>query len=236
MRDDFRAHLRHVRHRAAPSSRTSSNGLQGALAPRSCAGRSFPISPRICTNRHGRHFMFWETLRSDIRHTLRLAVKTPVFTDADRPRARARHRRHHRDLRRRQRRAAAVAALSRRRAAGEHLELQHQGEPAAQSALAGQLPRLPEDEHDARRARGLLHLRHAGADADRRRHRGHLLAVRDAEHVQHARPLRRARPRVRARRRQRRDRAERRLLAPPLRRRSEHRRQDADAERRSRSR
>ncbi|HJU44605.1 MAG TPA: ABC transporter permease [Vicinamibacterales bacterium] len=28
----------------------------------------------------GRHFMFWETLRTDIRHTLRLAVKTPVFT------------------------------------------------------------------------------------------------------------------------------------------------------------
>jgi putative ABC transport system permease protein len=28
----------------------------------------------------GRHFMFWDTLRGDIRHTLRLAVKTPVFT------------------------------------------------------------------------------------------------------------------------------------------------------------
>ena len=28
----------------------------------------------------GRHFMFWDTLRADIRHTLRLAVKTPVFT------------------------------------------------------------------------------------------------------------------------------------------------------------
>ena len=35
------------------------------------------------------------------------------------------------------------------------------------------------------------------------RHRDHLLAVRDPEHVQHARPLRRARPRVRARRRER---------------------------------
>ena len=28
----------------------------------------------------GRHFMFWDTLRADIRHTLRLAIKTPVFT------------------------------------------------------------------------------------------------------------------------------------------------------------
>jgi predicted permease len=28
----------------------------------------------------GRHFMFWDTLRADIRHTLRLAVKTPVFS------------------------------------------------------------------------------------------------------------------------------------------------------------
>ena len=24
--------------------------------------------------------MFWDTLRADIRHTLRLAIKTPVFT------------------------------------------------------------------------------------------------------------------------------------------------------------
>jgi predicted permease len=28
----------------------------------------------------GRHFMFVDTLRADIRHTLRLAIKTPVFT------------------------------------------------------------------------------------------------------------------------------------------------------------
>jgi putative ABC transport system permease protein len=28
----------------------------------------------------GRHHMFFETLRADVRHTLRLAVKTPVFT------------------------------------------------------------------------------------------------------------------------------------------------------------
>jgi predicted permease len=28
----------------------------------------------------GRHFMFWETLRSDLRHTVRLAIKTPVFS------------------------------------------------------------------------------------------------------------------------------------------------------------
>jgi predicted permease len=29
---------------------------------------------------NGSHFMFWETLRSDLRHTIRLAVKTPVFS------------------------------------------------------------------------------------------------------------------------------------------------------------
>ena len=29
---------------------------------------------------NGSHFMFFETLRSDIRHTLRLAIKTPLFT------------------------------------------------------------------------------------------------------------------------------------------------------------
>lgn len=28
----------------------------------------------------GRHFMFWDTFRADIRHTLRLAIKTPVFS------------------------------------------------------------------------------------------------------------------------------------------------------------
>jgi len=28
----------------------------------------------------GSHFMFWETLRADLRHTIRLAIKTPVFT------------------------------------------------------------------------------------------------------------------------------------------------------------
>jgi predicted permease len=28
----------------------------------------------------GRHFMLWDTLRADIRHTLRLAIKTPVFS------------------------------------------------------------------------------------------------------------------------------------------------------------
>ena len=57
--------------------------------------------------------MFWDTLRADIRHTLRLAIKTPVFTTLTVLALGARHRRHHRDLRRRQRRAAARAALSR---------------------------------------------------------------------------------------------------------------------------
>ena len=112
--------------------------------------------------------MFFDTLRADIRHTLPSRDQDAGVHRADDPGARARHRRHHRDLRGRQRRAPATAALSRRCAARQRLELQHHREPAAQSAVAGQLPRLPEDEHDARRAGGLLHLRDAGAAADRR--------------------------------------------------------------------
>lgn len=41
---------------------------------------SFPgFTPHLYEST-GRHFMFWDTLRTDIRHTRRLAVKTPVFT------------------------------------------------------------------------------------------------------------------------------------------------------------
>ena len=85
---------------------------------------------------------------------------------ADGARARARHRRHHRHLRRHQRRSAARAAIPRRRAARERLESEHGPEPAAQDDLAGELSRLPEDEHDARWPRGLFHDRHADAAAD----------------------------------------------------------------------
>ena len=40
----------------------------------------FPHSTAHLYEPDGRHFMFWDTLRADIRHTLRLAIKTPVFT------------------------------------------------------------------------------------------------------------------------------------------------------------
>ena len=59
--------------------------------------------------------MFWDTLRADIRHTLRLAIKTPVFTTLTILALALGIGATTRDLRRRQRRAAAVAAVSRRR-------------------------------------------------------------------------------------------------------------------------
>ncbi len=40
----------------------------------------FPNATPHLYEPYGRHFMFWDTLRADIRHTLRLAIKTPVFT------------------------------------------------------------------------------------------------------------------------------------------------------------
>ena len=40
----------------------------------------FPNSTPHLYEPDGRHFMFWDTLRADIRHTLRLAIKTPVFS------------------------------------------------------------------------------------------------------------------------------------------------------------
>ncbi len=40
----------------------------------------YPNSTRHLYEPTGRHFMFWDTLRADIRHTIRLAIKTPVFS------------------------------------------------------------------------------------------------------------------------------------------------------------
>lgn len=40
----------------------------------------YPNSTPHLYEPNGRHFMFWDTLRADIRHTLRLAIKTPVFS------------------------------------------------------------------------------------------------------------------------------------------------------------
>jgi predicted permease len=40
----------------------------------------YPNSTPHLYEPQGRHFMFWDTLRADLRHTLRLAIKTPVFS------------------------------------------------------------------------------------------------------------------------------------------------------------
>lgn len=40
----------------------------------------FPTSTPHLYESSGGHAMFWDSLRGDIRHTLRLAIKTPVFT------------------------------------------------------------------------------------------------------------------------------------------------------------
>lgn len=40
----------------------------------------FPNATQHLYEPTGRHFMLWDTLRADIRHTIRLAIKTPVFS------------------------------------------------------------------------------------------------------------------------------------------------------------
>jgi hypothetical protein len=40
----------------------------------------FPTSTPHLYESSGRHAMFWELWRGDIRHTIRLAIKTPWFT------------------------------------------------------------------------------------------------------------------------------------------------------------
>ena len=75
--------------------RTSRNGFAerwSAIMRWAC----FPnVDSTSCTNRQGGTTCSGTRLRADIRHTIRLAIKTPVFTHADDPGARARHRRHH---------------------------------------------------------------------------------------------------------------------------------------------
>src|SRR5688572_10322572 len=68
----------------------STRGLAGlaplianGLAERGSAIRRWAYFPNFTPHLYepsGRHFMFWDTLRADIRHTLRLAIKTPVFS------------------------------------------------------------------------------------------------------------------------------------------------------------
>ncbi|MDP2320156.1 MAG: ABC transporter permease [Acidobacteriota bacterium] len=64
------------------------HGLLGTLVANGLSERGsaiarwtmFPNATPHLYEPAGRHFMLWDTLRADIRHTLRLAVKTPVFS------------------------------------------------------------------------------------------------------------------------------------------------------------
>jgi putative ABC transport system permease protein len=75
MRDDY---LRSGR-RAAVLATLIANGL----AERGSALRRWAYFPNFTPHLYepsGRHFMFWDMLRADVRHTIRLAIKTPVFS------------------------------------------------------------------------------------------------------------------------------------------------------------
>jgi putative ABC transport system permease protein len=81
MRDDFRRTL------GTPCTlrtvRTLGSHVVNGLKERGSAVVRWSFYPNHTPHLYepsGRHFMFWDTLRADIRHTLRLAVKTPVFT------------------------------------------------------------------------------------------------------------------------------------------------------------
>jgi len=62
---------------------TLAQHVTNGLSERASAIRRWAYFPNFTPHLYestGSHFMFWETLRSDIRHTLRLAIKTPVFS------------------------------------------------------------------------------------------------------------------------------------------------------------
>lgn len=76
MRDDFR---RSPRNGWLMMAALVVNGMK----ERGSAARRWAYFPNFTPHLYesnGSHFMFFETLRADIRHTLRLAIKTPVFT------------------------------------------------------------------------------------------------------------------------------------------------------------
>ena len=57
--------------------------IANGIAERGSAIRRWAYFPNFTPHLYepsGRHFMFWDMLRADIRHTLRLAIKTPVFS------------------------------------------------------------------------------------------------------------------------------------------------------------
>lgn len=82
MRRDFKRRI------AGASSTQGTLGTLGTLAASGIAERGSAITRAVFWPNHrphlytpsGRHYMFWETLRSDLQHTLRLALKTPLIT------------------------------------------------------------------------------------------------------------------------------------------------------------
>ena len=70
------------------SSRLARLGILGTITTSGLAERWSAVVRALWWPNHrphlyepaGRHFMFWDTLRSDLRHTLRLGAKTPLVT------------------------------------------------------------------------------------------------------------------------------------------------------------
>lgn len=79
MRDDFRrTHLGTI-----GTVRTLGTLFLNGMRERGSAIVRWTMFPNATPHLYeptGRHFMFWDTLRADIRHTIRLAIKTPVFS------------------------------------------------------------------------------------------------------------------------------------------------------------
>jgi len=79
MRDDFRR----THFGATGTVRTLGTVVVNGLAERSAAVHRWSYFANFTPHLYeptGRHFMLWDTLRADIRHTIRLAIKTPVFS------------------------------------------------------------------------------------------------------------------------------------------------------------
>jgi hypothetical protein len=76
MCDDFQRSGRSI-------ARTLAQHVVSGFKERGSAVRRWAYFPNFTPHLYessGSHFMFWETLRSDLRHTIRLAIKTPVFS------------------------------------------------------------------------------------------------------------------------------------------------------------
>lgn len=81
--DEMRADFKHQPAGTLGIVRTLSTVALNGIKERASAVVRWAYFPNFTPHLYepsGRHFMFFETLRSDVRHTLRLAFKTPVFT------------------------------------------------------------------------------------------------------------------------------------------------------------